>query len=163
MSPKDVIRTGLLSAEHVVGMYLDDLTDSDIMVRAVPGMNHIAWQLGHIIAGENHFANLVHPGSAPPLPEGFAEAHSKEAAASDDPSKFRTLAEYRSVWKAQREGTMAALEAVSDADLDKADPEKFPEYAPTVARLLLLIGMHPLMHAGQWVAVRRLLNKPVAL
>ncbi len=163
MTPKDVIRTDLLSSEHVVGLYLDDLSDSDIMIRAVPGMNHIAWQLGHIIAGENHFANLVSPGSAPALPEGFAEAHAKEAAASDDASKFRTLDEYRSVWKAQREGTMAALEAVSEADLDKTDPDKYPPYAPTVARLLLFIGMHPLMHAGQCVAVRRLLKKPVVM
>jgi len=163
MSPKDVIRTDLLSSAHVVGLYLDDLSDSDIMVRAVPGMNHIAWQLGHIIAGENHFANLVRPGSMPALPDGFAEEHAKEAAACDDPSKFRTLAEYRSVWNAQREGTLAALEAVSEADLDKADPGKFPEYAPTVARLLQLIAMHPVMHAGQWVAVRRLRNKPVVM
>jgi hypothetical protein len=163
MSPKDVIRTDLLSSEHIVGLYLDDLSDSDIMVRAVPGMNHIAWQLGHIISGENHFANLVRPGTMPPLPDGFAEAHSKEAAATDDPSKFRSLAEYRSIWKAQREGTMAALEAIPEADLDKTDPGKFPEYAPTVARLLQLIAMHPMMHSGQWVAVRRRLNKPVVI
>ncbi len=33
--------------------YLGDLTDADIMVRAIPDTNHIAWQLGHLIQSEN--------------------------------------------------------------------------------------------------------------
>ena len=89
-------------------------------------MNHIAWQLGHLISGERHFAELISPGSCPALPEGFDEAHSKEAAKGDDPSKFRTLAEYQSLWKDQRAATLAVLDAVPDADLEKADPDKFP-------------------------------------
>ena len=30
---------------------IDDLSDSDLMVRPAPGCNHIAWQLGHMISG----------------------------------------------------------------------------------------------------------------
>jgi hypothetical protein len=29
--------------------------------------------------------------------------------------------------------------------------------------LLGLIGLHPMMHAGQFVAVRRLLDKPISM
>jgi uncharacterized damage-inducible protein DinB len=163
MSPKDVLRGNMAMADNVVNGYIADLNDSDLMIRPVPGMNHIAWQLGHIISAERHFAELISPGSSPALPEGFDAAHSKEAAAGDDPSKFRTLAEYQSAWKAQRAATLAVLDAVPEADLGKADPDKYPPYAPTVAALLGMIGLHPLMHAGQFVAVRRLLGKPISM
>jgi len=163
MSPKDVIRGNIQGSESIINAYLAGLSDGDLMIRAVPGMNHIAWQLGHLISAERHFAELVSPGSSPALPDGFDEAHSKEAAKSDDPSKFRTLAEYQSLWKTQRAASLAALDAAPEADLDQADPEKYPNFAPTPARLLGMIGFHPLMHAGQFVAVRRLLDKPIAM
>jgi len=34
------------------------------------------------------------------------------------------------------------------------------EYAPTVASVLMLLGTHWLMHAGQFVPIRRKLGKP---
>ncbi len=163
MTSKDVLRGNMAVADHTINGYLADLKDSDLMIRAVAGMNHIAWQLGHVISAERHFAELVSPGSCPALPEGFDEAHSKEAAKGDDPAKFLSLAEYQSLWKTQRAATLAVLDAVADSDLDKADPDKYPPYAPTVGALLSLIGLHPLMHAGQFVAVRRLLNKPISM
>lgn len=163
MNSKDVLRGNLVTAETIINGYLSDLSDADLMIRAVPGMNHIAWQLGHLISAERHFAELIRPGSSPALPEGFDAAHSKEAAQSDDPSQFRALAEYQSLWNAQRAATLAVLDAVSEADLDKADADKYPPYAPTIGRLLGMIGLHPLMHAGQFVAVRRLLGKPVTM
>ncbi|APW62450.1 DinB family protein [Paludisphaera borealis] len=163
MSPKDVLRSNLEVSRFIVDGYLADFSDGDLLVRPLPGMNHVAWQLGHLIGSERHFAELVHPGGSPPLPEGFAEAHAKEAAGVDDPSKFKTLAEYRSIWEQQRAATLAALDAAPEADLDKADPEKYPDYAPTISRILLLIGTHPVMHVGQFVAVRRVQGKPIIM
>ena len=45
-------------------------------------------------------------------------------------------------------------------DLDKPGPESMREYAPTVASVLMLLGSHWLMHAGQFVPIRRKLGKP---
>jgi hypothetical protein len=163
MSPKDAIRLGLDSSQMIIDAYIGDLDDADILVRAVPGMNHIAWQLGHLIGAERHFAELVRPGSSPALPEGFVDAHSKETSTSDDASKFLPRARYQELWKAQRAATLAALESAPEADLDKADSEKYPPYAPTVAALMAMCGTHALMHCGQFVAVRRKLGKPVTI
>jgi len=162
MSAKDVIRSSAGLSQQVIDSYLDGLTDKDILIRAVPGMNHIAWQLGHLIVSERGMAELVKPGSSPALPEGFAEAHGREATSIDDPSKFRSLAEYKALWKAQREATLAVLDSTPESDYDRTD-ESFPPYAPTVSALLLMTANHPLMHAGQFVAVRRLLNKPISI
>ena len=52
MTGKEAIRTALQSTQQMLGMYLSDLADQDILVRPVPVANHIAWQLGHLIHAE---------------------------------------------------------------------------------------------------------------
>jgi hypothetical protein len=163
MSPKDALRIAIESSDMIINTYINDLDDSDLLLRPVPGMNHIAWQLGHLIAAERHFVEMVKPGSCPELPAGFAEAHTKETSTSDDPSKFLSRARYQELWKAQRAATLAVLNSVPEADLDKTDPGKYPEWAPTVAALLAMTGTHALMHCGQFVAVRRQVGKPVVI
>ena len=108
----------------IINAYINDLDDADLLLRPVPGMNHIAWQLGHLIAAERHFVEMIKPGSCPALPAGFAEAHSKETSHADDPSKFHSRAKYQELWKAQRAATLAVLDGVPEADLDKTDPSK---------------------------------------
>ena len=97
----------------------------------------------------------VAPGSMPALPDGFAEKYTKETAASDDASTFATKDELMQLWAEQRAGTKAALEAIADGDLDKPTKEEMQAYAPTVGAAFALQGSHWLMHAGQWVIVRR--------
>jgi uncharacterized damage-inducible protein DinB len=162
MSPKDVIRNTIGMSQSVLDNYLGDLEDADLLVRPVPGMNHIAWQLGHIIGAERHFVELVKPGSCPPLPADFQEGHGREAFTVDDPSKFYSRDRYRALWKAQRAATLAVLDGLSDDDLARTDPQ-FPAFAPTAYALLNLCGTHPLMHAGQFVAVRRKLGKKISI
>jgi hypothetical protein len=162
MNAKDAIRITFDMSEQVIQAYLSDLDDSDLLVRAVPGMNHIAWQVGHLISTERYCAELLRPGTSPPLPEGFEEAHGKDGARSDDRARFLTRDGYLALWKAQREATRAAIDAVPESDLDRTDPA-FPPYASTVGALLNMAGVHTLMHVGQFVAVRRLLNKPVTI
>jgi uncharacterized damage-inducible protein DinB len=163
MSPKDAIRMGIDSSDMIINAYINDLDDSDLLLRPVPGMNHIAWQLGHLIAAERHFIEMIKPGSCPELPAGFAEAHTKETSTGDDPSKFLSRSKYQELWKAQRAATLAVLDSVPESDLDKTDPEKYPKFAPSVAALLALCGTHALMHCGQFVAVRRQVGKPVVI
>jgi uncharacterized damage-inducible protein DinB len=153
---------GIDSSDMITNAYINDLDDSELLLRPVPGMNHIAWQLGHLIAAERHFVEMIKPGSCPELPAGFAEAHSKETSTLDDPSKFHSREEYQELWKAQRAATLAILDTLPEADLDKADPS-YPQFAPTVAALLGLVGTHALMHCGQFVAVRRKVGKPVVI
>ncbi|MBX6312168.1 MAG: DinB family protein [Isosphaeraceae bacterium] len=163
MQAKDVIRNSLETSDFVLQSYIGDLDDADLLIRPVPGMNHIAWQLGHLIATERRFVEAIQPGSCPPLPEGFDDGHGRMATGVDDPSKFYPRARYQELWKAQRAATHAVLERLSEADLDRTDPERFPSFAPTVGAILNLCGTHALMHAGQFVGVRRKLGKPVTI
>ncbi len=162
MTAKDVIKNTLDMGHMILTAYIGDMSDAELMTRSVPGTNHVAWQLGHLIASENKM--LTDAGfKMPALPDGFAESHSPEAGKSDDAAKFHTKEQYLGWLAQQRDGTLAALSAATDADFAKATPEPMQAYAPTVGTVFNMIGVHTVMHVGQFVPVRRKLDKPVTI
>jgi uncharacterized damage-inducible protein DinB len=162
MTGKDAIKYALRSTHGMVGMYLSDLSDADLLVRPVPGANHIAWQLGHLIVAEPHILAALVPGAQwPTLPAGFAEKHTKETSRLDAAGGFFKKNEYLSLYGQVREAAIAALEKLSDADLDRPTTGDMAKFAPNVGAMFLLNANHTMMHLGQFTAVRRKLGKPV--
>jgi hypothetical protein len=162
MNAKDAIKTALTGTQNLVGMYLGDMSDADLLVRPVPNANHIAWQMGHLITSESSLLkDYFPPGTYPELPSGFAERHNKSTAASEPPKGFGTKKEYLDLFNKQRGATIAALEKLSEKDLDTPTKGDMAKFAPTVAALILLQSNHTLMHAGQFTVVRRKLGKPI--
>ena len=135
--------------------YLQDLSDEDLMLRPHLGCNHLNWQVGHLIQSEHEMMQRV--AAMPPLPVGFAKRYAKETQASNRPADFCTKDELLQVQLEQRAGTLQVLARVTESDLDR---ETGVDYAPTVGALLALVPAHWLMHAGQWVIVRRELGRP---
>jgi len=159
MNAKDVMRQVAEGSHMMVMAYVSDLAEQDLVVRSVPGTNHIAWQLGHMIGGTAKMIGEL--GLTPPeVPAGFAEAHSKEAASCDDRSRFPKKAEYLAQLERMKAAILAAIDATPEADFDKPGPESMREYAPTVGAALLILGQHWMMHVGQFVPIRRKLGKP---
>ena len=163
MKAQDAIANAMDTSTLVVQRYLSDLDDSDLMRRPGPGCNHLAWQLGHLIASGCSLLNLVQPGAAPPLPDGFAEQHSKATADLDDPSQFHSKQQYEQLLQGVADAAKAALAKVSESDLDQPAPENLRSMFPTTGAVWMLLATHPLMHAGQFVPVRRALGKPVVI
>ena len=161
MGPKDVIRNTLDTSDFIIKAYVNDLSDEELRLVPVEGMHPIALQLGHLILAERGLKEMVEPGSAPPLPEGFAEAHDLKKIEGDD-SRFKSKDEYMKLWDEQRAATKSLLDRVSDVDLEGNAGGRLPEWAPTVGAALNVIGAHALNHSGQFVAVRRKLKKPIA-
>ena len=158
MSLKDNLRWQIEQCHWITNMYYQDLTDAELLIRPVPGMNHIAWQLGHLISSSHGMlASIGQP--APALPSGFEEAYAKGTSESDDPAKFAKKEVYLDLANKIKAATLAAVDAFPDAKLDEPGPENMREYAPTNAAILTLLGSHWLMHSGQFVAVRRKLGK----
>jgi hypothetical protein len=145
---------------QIVKGYLGDLTDADMMVRPGPNLNHLKWQVGHLIFAEHYHIGVMYPNSMPALPEGFKEQHNKDAAASDDPAKFCTKARYFELMDQQREGMLKLLRGLSDEELSKKTPEQIHYMGPTIGAVFANMGTHWTMHAGQWAVVRRKLGKP---
>ncbi len=140
--------------------YVQDLNDEDLMVRPVPGANHIKWQIGHLIVSEARFNSLASPKLAVALPSGFEERYSAKSCGSDDPADFDSKATLLALADEQRAVTMAIIDHLDEVDLDARTPEHMQAYCPTVGDALVLIGSHWLMHAGQWAITRRKLGRP---
>ncbi len=163
MNGKDAIRETLNLSAFVLKSYVGDFTDAELLKRPGPGCNHLAWQLGHLIASECGLLNAIRPGSAPELPAGCAEQHGKNNTASDDPAQFLTNQQYLDLADKVHAATLAVLDAYPEPDFAKASPENFRKMFPTMGSIFILIATHPMMHAGQVVPIRRALGKPVVI
>lgn len=160
MTTKDVIRETINTAHWITGELLKDLGDADLLHRPVPAMNHIAWQLGHLIASEQKM--MADAGFAmPELPAGFDKVHHKDNASSDDAKQFGTKDQYLKLMGDMHAATLKHLDTASDAKLGEDAPEAMRSYAPKIGSVFNIVGGHEYMHQGQIVAVRRSLGKPV--
>jgi hypothetical protein len=160
MTAKDLLRQNIEFAHRATRGYVEEFTDGELLVRSTPTANHAAWQLGHLIASNRRM--LVALGQkAPELPAGFEAAHNKETAGVDDPAKFATKAEYLRLMDAMKAASLAAVDATSESGLDAPGPEPMRARMPTVGVVLMMLGGHWLVHAGQLVPIRRKLGKPV--
>lgn len=159
MNARQAIRSSLEQTNMIVQGYLGDLSDTDLLTRPVPGANHIAWQLGHLIKSERDMVEGSCPGSMPDLPAGFAEKYSADTSKLDSPGAFHAKSVYLGLAEQQRAATLQALDKLTDADLDKPGPEAFRHFLKTVGDVFVMQGTHWLMHAGQWAVVRRKLGR----
>jgi uncharacterized damage-inducible protein DinB len=156
----DAVKDNMALGEMIWGMLTDDLSDADLFVRPVPGANHLAWLLGHVIVAEWRFMKSM--GLTPPaLPEGFEDVHTAAGAGSDGGPGFLTLSGYRDLMKSMRATLLKAVDAMTEADLQKPTEGRIAMIAPTVGKLLILNGNHNAFHTGQLSVIRRKLGKPV--
>ncbi len=162
MNAKDLLRYNVTFTHQITRKYLDDVTDQELLVRAVPGSNHLAWQLGHLVASERSLLEAI-GADVPDLPEGFAETHGKDNVDSDDPSQFLTKAEYFKLMDQMHQAAEAAIDKTDEAGLDAPSPEKLRGFFPTVGSVLLMTGSHEMMHSGQMATIRRKLGKPIVI
>ena len=163
MDIRDALKNNYQTSQMVCGAYLGDLTDEEAMTRPHAGCNHVNWQVGHIIASEHDMANACVEGAVPALPEGFKEKYTKETAASDDPSAFVPHSRLIEIAKAQGDAVLKMIDGISDTDFDKPAPEHMQSYAPNDGAVVNMLGAHWMMHAGQWVIVRRELGREVVI
>jgi hypothetical protein len=163
MNTQQAIRATMDTSSLVITRYVEDLSDAELMERPGPGCNHIAWQLGHLISSEAHLLQAIVPSASIDLPEGFAAKHSKDQVGNDNPADFYSKQEYLDLFKKVHAVTAAEVDKLSEADLDQPAPENFRAVFPTVGHVVILIATHGLMHAGQFVPIRRRLNKPVVI
>jgi uncharacterized damage-inducible protein DinB len=162
MKATDVVKLALSSTQDSLQMYLGDLADADLKVRPVANANNIAWQLAHLIVAEKFLLENELPGvKYPEIPAAIASLGSERTGKVDPPEGYAPKTQYLDSLSKMRSATIAAVEKLADADLDKPNTGMMAKFAPTLGALLILIANHTLMHGGQFTVVRRALNKPV--
>ena len=163
MNGREAISRELKSTQRFAGWYIEDLADEDLLVRPVPGANHIAWQLGHLILAEQSMigAQSLAGVSWPELPAGFREQHAKAKTTDTSNTGYASKTQYLDLFSKTRKATIAALLALSDADLEQPSKGEMAKNAPQLGDMFLLQANHTLVHVGQFTIVRRKLGKPV--
>jgi DinB superfamily len=159
MDIKQAIVASLNQSDFIVDAYLADLTPQELLARPCGGANHIAWQLGHLIASEHYLADKAVPGRLDSLPAGFAERHKKETAGNNNPGDFLSKEEYQRVRKQVRGQILRIVDSLSPADFDRPVSGGLPPFVKTTGETLLFLGPHWIMHAGQWAVTRRSLGR----
>src|SRR5262245_58521660 len=95
MNGREVVKIALSSTQNMLGMYLSDLSDADLLVRPVPGANHLAWQLGHLVSAEAFLLGKDLPEATyPELPADFAQRYGREGAGVESSDGFLSRQEY---------------------------------------------------------------------
>ena len=89
--------------------------------------------------------------------------HSKATAASDDPKDFLTKVQYEELFAKLDSAILSVIDQLTDEDLEKPSPEYWQSKFPTIGSLAVILVSHTMMHVGQWVPVRRKLQKPVLI
>ncbi|GAB5406343.1 MAG: DinB family protein [Aureliella sp.] len=163
MDAKAALKSSFNLSSQVLKAYVGDLDDADLMQRPGEGCNHIAYQLGHLISSEVQLLSMIAPEAAVELPDGFVETHAKENAACDDAAQFCSKEEYLALFDKVREASLSTLDSADDAMLEGPAPEPMQSFCPTNCDFYGLIASHPMMHAGQFVPVRRMLGKPIVM
>lgn len=169
MNAKDVLIGTVEQAGWVTDTLLEDISDADLLIHPVPGMNIVAWQLGHLVLSVHEKLTALDPPEPRPiasLPPGFAAQHSARVDACElvaGTGDFLSKSSYLSLLSTMREATITAIRAIPDTDLDLPAPEPLLKYTPTIGAVLNLIGTHEFMHHGQIIALRRRLGKPVLI
>jgi hypothetical protein len=162
MTGVQVVAQALGSTQFLINSYLGDLSDADLLVRPVPGANHTAWQIGHLINAEVFLVKEELPDAPyPDLPAGFGENHGPRAVTNDGPDGLLSKADYLDLFAKVREATIAHVLKLTDADLDRPTRGRMSKLAPTLGSHLVLVANHTLMHGGQVSVVRRKLGKPI--
>ena len=162
MKGTEAIQAALRSTQHMLKWYLEDLSDAELLMRPAPGANHIAWQLGHLINSEKfHIGQQLPKAKYPELPADFATNYASDRAGHEGDEGYRTKAEYVSLFDEVRSATVAALDNLSDAELDRPAVGGVAAFAPRLGDVFLMLSNHTLMHGGQFTIVRRKLGKPV--
>lgn len=163
MNGTEAIRANLDMNFHIMKTYLSDLSDSELLIRPTDKANHIAWQLGHLITSEVGLLSKVAEVPSTELPAGFQEQHAAGNAGSTDTTGWPSKSEYLDLFDRVRANTLAGLEKLSDADLSRPNDGPMSQMAPTIGALFILAANHVMMHAAQFVIVRRQLDKPVLI
>jgi hypothetical protein len=158
MSFGQLLSDNIKRSKGMVEQTLAGFSEEQMFYRPAKGANHAVWQLGHLTnATWGMVAGCDPTAKAPAQDSRF----SKEAAGSDDPTKFPKKAEAVKAFADAMDAAADWAAKLTEADLAKPAPERMRSFVPTVGDVAVVLSGHAMMHLGQFQVMRRGLGMPV--
>jgi len=156
MNSIEVLKLALSNSAGWTLSLIADMKDSPLTQPTTNGGNHPLWNLGHIVHSESNLLDgfiLGKPNRFPELEADFAMGTTPSLDANRYPPMDELMARFEEI----RSATLAHLETLSEADLDRKShaPEEFGEGFSTLAGCFTAMCIHPMFHAGQVADARR--------
>ncbi len=138
---------------------VEEIPESQMLVRTCPGGNHAMWCVGHIAVIEQMvYSQLTRRPRV--LPEAWDELFAMGSVPSDDPASYPSKVELMRLAGLLRAEVTAWLSSLNEEDLATPVTGETAKIASTLANIPCSLSVHESVHAGQVSAARRATGKP---
>lgn len=150
MTTKDAIRYALGLADGASLPAIDSMAHAPLTYPTVNGGCHPLWVVGHLAVVEGMLTAMLTEGPSPT--SRWEPLFGQDSEATADAGKYPTYDEVRATFRALRRENLERLEAMTEADLERAtpwQPKGLETHFETVGKALLTVALHQTMHRGQ--------------
>src|SRR5262245_38819766 len=116
MTANEVIASSLTASHGRFRTFVDDLSPAEFEAQPIPGVNSIAWMLGHLALTDRRIAGLL-GGQLPPLPDGFEVPFKTTKQPAVEQKGLGDPKELLAVFDAHRHALIAAVRAATPEQL----------------------------------------------
>ena len=164
MNSIDFIKMSLQMSNGWIMGLVEGIKDAPLTAPTPNGGNHPLWCVGHLAYSEGNLVSALIKGEANPVAD-WEGVFGQGSTPSDDAGKYPPMEEVIAKLAELRAGTMATLDTLTDADLDKPSHAEgeMKEWFGTVGQCLAAIPIHFGFHGGQIADARRAAGRPVMM
>ncbi len=154
----DTIAFNLKASAARLHQYIDDLKPQEFEHQPFPGVNSVAWILGHLAMTDRRILGLFNV-EGPAIPEGFADRFKQTRTAATEQKGLGEPKELVAIFDAYRSKLIETVLSASMEALNKPLPTPLGP-ATTVGEAATFMSVHVSLHAGQITLIRRSLGYP---
>lgn len=150
MTTKDAIRFALGLAGGAFLPAIDAMADAPLTYPTNNGGCHPLWVMGHLAVVEGMLASMLTQANSPA--SHWEPLFGQGSVAIPDAIRYPSFAEVRATFVELRGDNLERLDAMTEADLDRAtpwQPRGLEEHFSTVGKAFLTVAMYQTMHRGQ--------------
>ena len=164
MTAVDFIKMSLeMSNGWIMGLAAD-IKDEPLVKPTPNGGNHALWCVGHLVFSEGSMVSGLIKGEPNPVAD-WESLFGMGSTPGDDVSAYPSYEEVLGKFEEIRGGTMALLETLTDADLDKPSHAEgeMKNWFGTIGQCFASIPVHVGFHGGQIADCRRAAGRDVLM
>lgn len=138
---------------------IDDLKPHEFEHQPFPGVNCVAWILGHLTLTDRRHLTWLGVTDLPPVPDGFDERFKVTRTTAVEQKGYGDPKELVALFDAHRRKLIDCLPTVDPARFLEPPSFQTPMFADR-GEGTLFMGLHVAMHTGQISVIRRSLGYP---